>query len=156
MALPYPDASFDLVTCRQCAHHFERPEAALREMARVLRPGARLLVVDSVAPDDPASDTFLNAIELLRDPSHVRDHGVGQWLAMLGAAGLAAECRQTWRLAIGFDGWVERMATPAPAVAQLRAWLASATDGVRACLGIRAEEPAGFEIPVALFVAERA
>src|SRR5262245_12906714 len=30
MALPYPDAGFDLVTCRQCAHHFERPEAALR------------------------------------------------------------------------------------------------------------------------------
>jgi SAM-dependent methyltransferase len=156
MALPYPEASFDLVTCRQCAHHFERPEAALREMARVLRPGGRLFAVDSVAPDDPASDTFLNAIELLRDPSHVRDHGVGQWLAMLGAAGFAAECRQTWRLAVGFDAWVERMATPAPAVAQLRRWLAGATDGVRACLGIRAEEPAGFEIPVALFVAERA
>ncbi len=155
MALPYPDACFDLVTCRQCAHHFERPETALREAARVLRPGGCLVVVDSVAPDDPAQDTFLNAIEVLRDPSHVRDHAVSCWLAMLAAAGLAAECRETWRLAIDFGDWVRRMGTPPARVALLRELLAGATDGVRAGLAIRAEEPAGFEIPVALFVARR-
>src|SRR5262245_54627240 len=155
MALPYPDASFDLVTCRQCAHHFERPEAALREAARVLRPGGRFVVVDSVAPDDPAQDTFLNAIELLRDPSHVRDHAVGSWLAMLADAGFAAEWRGTRRLAIDFDEWVRRMATPPAKVALLRGLLAEATDGVRAGLGIRAGDPAGFEIPVALLLATR-
>jgi len=155
MALPYPDASFDLATCRQCAHHFERPEAALREVARVLRPGGRFVVVDSVAPDDAAQDTFLNAIELLRDPSHVRDHRVGAWLEMLAHAGFAAECRETRRLEIGFEDWVRRMATPPAKVALLRELLATATDGVRAGLGIRAGEPAGFEMPVALFVADR-
>lgn len=156
MALPYPDASFDLVTCRQCAHHFERPEAALREAARVLGPGGRLVVVDSVAPEDPAQDSFLNAIELLRDPSHVRDHPVSRWLELCAAAGLVGECRRAWRLEIGFDDWVARMATPPPIVAVLRGLLADATEGVRAGLGVRSGERAGFEIPIALFVATRA
>ena len=75
-ALPFEDASFDVVTCRVCAHHFARPGHAVREAARVLRPGGRYLLVDSVVPDDAAQDTFLNAIEWLRDPSHVRNHAV--------------------------------------------------------------------------------
>jgi SAM-dependent methyltransferase len=154
MALPYPDASFDLVTCRQCAHHFERPEQALRETARVLRPGGRLVLVDSVAPEEPVQDTFLNAIELLRDPSHVKDHSVSQWLRHLDGAGLRGECLQVRRLAIDFDDWVRRMATPPAVIAVLRRMLADATDGVRAGLGVRSGERAGFEMPVALFRAQ--
>jgi len=155
MALPFPDAAFDLVTCRQCAHHFARPEPALREAARVLRPGGRLVLVDGVAPDDPAADTFLNAIELLRDPSHVRVHAVAHWLAMLSAAGFEAACLGEWRLALDFEEWVARMQTPAPAVAQLLSLFASATDGVRERLGLRAGERPGFELPIALFRARK-
>lgn len=41
-ALPFPDASFDLVCCQQGLQFFPDRPAALREMCRVLIPGGRL------------------------------------------------------------------------------------------------------------------
>src|ERR671935_195143 len=85
----------------------------------------------AVAPDDPAQDTFLNAIELLRDPSHVRDHSIAQWRVMLGAAGFADELLGTWDLRLDFESWVARMRTPPLAVAQLKALMDGAPREVR-------------------------
>lgn len=42
--LPFPDASFDLVTCVQAFHYMPEPEHAVAEFARVLRPGGTALV----------------------------------------------------------------------------------------------------------------
>lgn len=44
--LPYADAAFDAALANMCLHHVERPAVALREMARVLRPGGRVVVTD--------------------------------------------------------------------------------------------------------------
>jgi ubiquinone/menaquinone biosynthesis C-methylase UbiE len=43
-ALPWPDASFDLVTSLEALEFFPRPRRALAEMARTLKPGGALLV----------------------------------------------------------------------------------------------------------------
>ena len=45
--LPLGDASVDLVTCERVLQHLEDPDAAVREFARVLRPGGRVVVIDS-------------------------------------------------------------------------------------------------------------
>jgi SAM-dependent methyltransferase len=44
-SLPFPDASFDLVFSHGVIHHVPETDAALREFARVLRPGGTMLVM---------------------------------------------------------------------------------------------------------------
>jgi ubiquinone/menaquinone biosynthesis C-methylase UbiE len=45
-ALPFPDASFDAVLCCNAFHHFKDQETIAREMARVVRPGGGVLILD--------------------------------------------------------------------------------------------------------------
>lgn len=52
-ALPFPDASFDTVVCALGLCSIPRPGVAVREMARVLRPGGSLLLLDHVGSTWP-------------------------------------------------------------------------------------------------------
>src|SRR5947207_11537349 len=86
LPLPYPDASFSIVTSRFAFHHFLDPFAVLREMTRVCAPGGTMVVVDT-APAPEKVDA-LNRVELLRDPSHVRALPLAEHVALFKAAGL--------------------------------------------------------------------
>jgi ArsR family transcriptional regulator len=44
--VPVPAASVDIVLLSQALHHAERPEKALAETWRILRPGGRMLILD--------------------------------------------------------------------------------------------------------------
>jgi len=151
--LPFPGAHFDVVACRVCAHHFGRPRQAVSEMARVLRPGGQMLVVDSISPEDPMQDTFLNAVELLRDPSHVRNYRVSEWLAWLGEERLVAEHVRTFPTFLDFENWTARMNTPEHERTQLRRLMDGAPAPVRAAFAVTPSH--GWEIPLALFRASK-
>jgi ubiquinone/menaquinone biosynthesis C-methylase UbiE len=147
--LPFADGAFDVAVSRFSAHHFAEPARALLEAARVLAPGGRFLLVDTVAPEDPALDTFCNAFELLRDASHVRNARASEWVRMITAAGFEAEVLARIPLSIDGDAWVKRMQTPASRVAIIRELFREATASQRAAFELR-EEPWGFSQPVAL------
>ena len=51
--IPFPDASFDLVTTGYGLRNLADLEAGLREMQRVVRPGGRLLILDFGKPENP-------------------------------------------------------------------------------------------------------
>src|SRR6185503_684389 len=71
-ALPFENAAFDVVVSRSAVHHFPDPTAAFREMARVVRAGGRVITVDVQSAEAPDEAALHNALEILRDPSHVR------------------------------------------------------------------------------------
>ena len=148
-ALPYPDASFDRVSSRLAAHHFPHPEVAVAEIFRVLKPGGVFILSDAVAAEDPAQDSFLQTFELLRDPSHVRDHSVSQWLRMLGEAGFDAELVHRSRMLIDFESWILRMQTPAENAAQIQRLFEGATQEVREEFALDAEHGKSFQLRIA-------
>lgn len=155
-ALPFPDAHFELVTSRQSAHHYEDLDRALAEVTRVLKPGGRLVVVDCVAPENHAGDTFLNTFEVLRDASHVRDHRVSDWCRMLETSGLAPKTGPHWWLDMDFEEWVERSATPEEAVSALRSFVRRAPHDVREPFFPDPEGCSRVKLEVALVVGQRA
>lgn len=151
--LPFADASFDLVVSRYSAHHWHNPSAALREFARVLKAGGAFILSDIVSNDDPLLDTWLQAIELVRDPSHVRDHSVSQWQTMMTAAGFTTQVLHQWMLPLEFGAWVQRIGTPMPQVATLRAMFDAAPREVRSAFAIQSDD--SFSIPGALLIGHK-
>jgi ubiquinone/menaquinone biosynthesis C-methylase UbiE len=107
-ALPFEAEQFDIVTCRVAPHHFDDVQQFVREVARVLRSGGLFVLDDTIAPEDRDLDVFINAIEKLRDPTHVRDYTVSEWRALCENAGLQVEGVETWTKAMQFDDWCSR------------------------------------------------
>ncbi|SEE32830.1 Methyltransferase domain-containing protein [Rhizobiales bacterium GAS188] len=130
--LPFADASFDFVLCRFTVHHWQDMEAGLREARRVMKPSGRGIFIDVVAPGEPLFDTHLQAVELLRDPSHVRNYSAAEWMGALARAGFAVTSLTRRKLRMEFQIWVTRTRTPPAHVAAIRSLQTMTPDSVRA------------------------
>lgn len=130
-SLPFRNGAFDLVASRFSAHHWRDFKAGIAEAHRVARPGATAVFVDVVASGRPLLDTHLQAVELLRDTSHVRDYTAAEWIATLAQAGFTVQTMRRHRLRMHFQTWIERMRTPEPLVAAIRTLQSAASQEVR-------------------------
>lgn len=135
--LPFDDHAFDWVVSRFSAHHWHDVPRALAEVRRVLKPGGRVIFVDVAGADHPLLDTHLQAAELLRDGSHIRNYRADEWVALFVGAGLEARVRERWRLPMAFASWVARMRTPAVRVEAIRDLWRAAPDEVKAYFDVK-------------------
>ena len=146
-SLPIADATLDLVVSRYSAHHWARPDKALREFRRVLKTGGMFVLSDVLGFGDYVCDTYLNAIELLRDPSHVRDFTLAEWETFFAGAGFELEVVFPYRIFLDFEEWTERMETPQASRVAIRGLYDVAPAEVKTAMGI-VEEGHSFQCAV--------
>lgn len=108
-SLPFPDQTFDIVSCRFAFHHFPNPEKALREMKRVCRDS--IVLVDGVSSEDNEKSRFHNEIEKMRDPSHVRIYALSEIERMFIDIGVEIKDISHWDIPQDFDEWMKRAGT---------------------------------------------
>src|SRR5258705_8979843 len=134
--LPYADADFDAVVTRLSVHHFDRPGRAMSEIFRVLRPGGSFVIADVISSELPAEAELQNAIEILRDPSHVRMLPGSELAALVRGSGFAIESLTSWDKPREFEEWMG-IVNDASRVPPLRAVVrALASAGVSAGMGV--------------------
>lgn len=148
--LPFEGASFDFVLCRFTAHHWPDMEAGLRQARRVLKASGRAVFIDVVAPAERVLDTHLQAVELLRDPSHVRNYAVAEWAAALGRSGFALESLVARKLRMTFPVWIARTGARPEQAAAIRSLQEAAPENVRSHFAIA--EDGSFDLDTATFV----
>ena len=152
-ALPFEDASFDLVTCRIAPHHFDSIQDFLAEVQRVLKPNGIFALVDNVVPGGSVGD-YVNAFERFRDPSHLRAWTMEEWRDALKRAGFAIQHEEQIYKKMEFKSWAARHDVNMQNF--LRSMLALATPEVKQVL-----EPAGegealtFRLCEGLFIAKK-
>jgi ubiquinone/menaquinone biosynthesis C-methylase UbiE len=137
--LPFRDASFGVVTCRTAAHHFPAILPALREVARVLRPGGSLLLQDILGHDDRELAAFILEVEKRRDPSHVRALPQREWAAFLTAAGMTVIDEGMVSKVRTWEEWTERMRMSPEAKADLERFVLAAPARCREAFRFRIE-----------------
>ncbi len=151
-----PGTSFNVVTARHTLHHHADPQATLHEVARLLRPGGRFVMVDEVTPD-PRVDAWLDAISRARDATHVRAYRMDEWTAMLAEAGLRRVVGDTQtRYRMDASTWIERMALSPAGEAEVRRLFREAGPSERELFEIEFDEngeAVRFALPMALVLA---
>ena len=97
----------------------------------MLKPGGRFVVIDTAAPEDILYDSYVQAIELLRDTSHVRNISLSSWKKLIARSGLEVIHAKRWKLPLEFSSWIARMRTPAHHVAAIESLWQAAPAEVR-------------------------
>ncbi len=119
-SLSFSDDLFDVVTCRFAPHHFGDVQKFLSEIYRVLKPGGVFVLEDVSSPLDKEQDRFINKINKIRDPTHVRSYNPSEWKEMIENSGLQIQSVQNFRRRYNLETWLDRAGASNDAKALVR------------------------------------
>src|SRR5262245_14658010 len=128
LRLPFETNALDLVLTRLALHHMPDPGAAVREMARVLRPGGRLGIFDMTTSEIAEESAYHNLVERLRDPSPTRALPLSELAQILGLAGLELDQIETVDYDQEVEDWIARAEQPAADATQARELIVAAIE----------------------------
>jgi ubiquinone/menaquinone biosynthesis C-methylase UbiE len=93
--LPFGDSEFTAVVCTTSLHHYPRPDAAAREIARVLAPGGRAVIGDGTR--DAVLTKTIDFLCRKFEPGHVGYQTLDGLRRLLEDAGLEHSEARSWR-----------------------------------------------------------
>ncbi len=125
-ALPFRDDSLDLITCRIAPHHFPDIPHFVHEMARAVRPGGIVAVVDQIVPEKRKPARYINAFERLRDPGHAWAYSLRRWQGFFHEAGLTVWHVEPFEKRMDLFAWALLMGCTPDKITRLRAMLIQA------------------------------
>jgi len=118
-SLPFSSEAFDIVACRIVLHHVLDAGKAVAEMGRVLKGGGKLFIQDILGADDRAARDYMDVIERLRDPSHIKDYDMEEWNCFLESGGLEVLHTETIPRVYRLKEWTSRSGTPVDKVEEI-------------------------------------
>ena len=129
--LPFPSGSFTILSCRIAPHHFPDVPRALQEFHRVLRRRVgRMVIIDSMLPDDPDIAEFYQTMEKMRDPTHIQAYTQGEWIDMIEAAEFEVKKTAIFEKTHDFRTWSKRGGLSNEKLSQLNQYFIDASDKI--------------------------
>ena len=104
--LPFEKESFDCVVTRLTIHHFPDPGQVMKEIFRVTRQNGKVVVADVVSSENDEEAALHNALETLRDPSHVRMLPARELRGLLESTGFRITSQVTWEKKRNYNEWI--------------------------------------------------
>lgn len=149
-SLPFLDQQFDWVISRFSSHHWHDLAQGINEIKRVLKADGTAIIIDTIAPLDKTTDSFLQTIELLRDHSHVRNYNLAEYSNLFSIYGLNLTSITQRYLDLEFNSWINRTKPSETCIQAIIELQKIAPTHVKT--GLKFKDDHNFSLPTATFI----